>query len=82
MIKSIAKNLSKEKNLNLLCGHFEGIDQRVLETKKYQEFSIGDFILSGGETASFVFIDSIVRLIPGVLGAIVQQKMSPLKTTF
>ena len=66
--QKIAKKLSKEKKVNLLCGHFEGIDQRVLETRNIQEYSIGDFVLSGGETASFVVIDSIVRLLPGVLG--------------
>ena len=47
-----------------MCGHFEGIDQRLLETRNIQEYSIGDFILSGGETASFVFIDSVIRLLP------------------
>ena len=63
-----AKILSKEKNINIICGHFEGIDQRLLETRNIEEISIGDFILSGGETASLVLLDSILRLIPGVLG--------------
>ena len=62
------KLLSKLKKINILCGHFEGVDQRLLETRNIEEYSIGDFILSGGESASFVFIDSLVRLLPGVLG--------------
>jgi tRNA (guanine37-N1)-methyltransferase len=66
--QKIAREFSKKKKLNLLCGHFEGIDQRLLETRNIEEYSIGDFILSGGETASFVFIDSIIRLLPDVLG--------------
>ena len=57
-----------DKNINIICGHFEGVDQRLLETRNIEEISIGDFVLSGGEIASFVLIDSIVRLIPGVLG--------------
>ena len=66
--QNIAKEISKENKVNLICGHFEGIDQRVLDNRKIEEISIGDFILSGGETASYVFLDSILRLIPGVIG--------------
>ena len=66
--QKVAKEFSNRKSINLLCGHFEGIDQRLLETRNIQEYSIGDFILSGGETASFVLIDSVIRLLPGVLG--------------
>ena len=56
------------KNINIICGHFEGVDQRLLETRNIEEISVGDFILSGGEIGAFVLIDTIVRLIPGVLG--------------
>jgi tRNA (guanine37-N1)-methyltransferase len=63
----LAKKFANE-NLNLICGHFEGVDQRILETRNIEEISIGDFVLSGGEIPAFVIIDSIVRLLPGVLG--------------
>ena len=63
-----AQELSKEKSVSLICGHFEGIDERVLSTRNIEEVSIGDYILSGGETAALVVIDSILRLLPGVLG--------------
>ena len=66
--QKLAKELSKEKSINLICGHFEGVDERLLSTRNIEEISIGDFILSGGESAAFVIIDSILRLLPGVLG--------------
>ena len=66
--QDLAKDLSKKKKINIICGHFEGVDQRVLDNRKIEEISIGDFILSGGETATYVFLDAILRLIPGVIG--------------
>jgi tRNA (guanine37-N1)-methyltransferase len=66
--QKLAIELSKEKSISLICGHFEGVDERILNTRNIEELSIGDFILSGGETASIVVIDSILRLLPGVLG--------------
>ncbi|GGA91519.1 tRNA (guanine-N(1)-)-methyltransferase [Brucella endophytica] len=52
----------------ILCGRFEGVDERVIEGRHLEEISIGDYILSGGETAAFVLLDAIVRLLPGVMG--------------
>ncbi len=66
--QKLAKELSKEKTINLICGHFEGVDQRVIESRNIEEVSIGDFVLSGGESAAFVMLDAIIRLLPGVLG--------------
>ena len=63
-----AKKFSQEKIINIICGHFEGIDQRVIDSRKIEELSIGDYILSGGETAAIVVLDSILRLIPGIIG--------------
>jgi tRNA (guanine37-N1)-methyltransferase len=63
-----AQELSNEKSVSFICGHFEGVDERVLTTRNIEEISIGDYILSGGETATFVLIDSILRLLPEVLG--------------
>ena len=66
--QSIANQCSLYQNLILLCGHYKGVDQRVRDHLITREISIGDFVLSGGELAAAVFCDSIIRLIPGVLG--------------
>jgi len=66
--QKIAKSLSKENCVNFICGHFEGVDQRLLETRNIEEISIGDYVLSGGESAAIVIIDSILRLVPDILG--------------
>ena len=62
------KELSEEENLVVLCGHYEGIDQRILDYWDIEEVSIGDYILTGGEPAAIVMIDAVSRMIPGVLG--------------
>ena len=66
--QNFANSLSKQNGINLICGHFEGIDDRLLSTRNIEEISIGDYVLSGGETAAFVILDAVLRLIPGVLG--------------
>ena len=66
--QKLAQDLTKEKSISLICGHFEGVDERVLTTRNIEEISIGDYVLSGGETAALVVLDSILRLLPGVLG--------------
>ena len=66
--QKLAQDLSKEKSISLICGQFEGVDERVLTTRNIEEISIGDYILSGGETAAIIVLDSILRLLPGVLG--------------
>ncbi len=66
--QSHAKRLTKQKNLIIICGHYEGIDERVREHLVDEEFSIGDYVLTGGEIPAMVLVDAITRLIPGVLG--------------
>jgi len=63
----LANQISTQKNLCLLCGHYKGIDQRIRDKYITREISVGDFVLSGGELAAAVLSDSIIRLIPGVL---------------
>ena len=62
-----AKELSREKHLLFICGHYEGVDERVVENLVTDEVSIGDYVLTGGELPAMVIIDSLVRLLPGVL---------------
>ncbi|MBI4753755.1 tRNA (guanosine(37)-N1)-methyltransferase TrmD [Candidatus Desantisbacteria bacterium] len=64
----IARELSEEKTLSFICGHYEGIDERVKESIVDMELSIGDFVTTGGEIPCLVVIDALVRLIPGVVG--------------
>lgn len=62
------KELSGEENLTIICGRFEGIDQRVIDAFNIEEISIGDYVLTGGEQAAQIMLDAVVRLLPGVLG--------------
>ncbi len=62
------RNLSEGEGVTLICGRFEGVDQRLIKARQLEEVSIGDYILSGGEPAALVLLDAIVRLLPGVMG--------------
>lgn len=66
--QNIAKELSEEQSLTILCGHYEGIDERVVEEIVTDRISIGDFVLTGGELAAMVLIDAVSRIVPKVLG--------------
>lgn len=66
--QTIAQKLSKHSHLILICGHYEGIDQRVIDTFVDAEISIGDFVLTGGELPAMVLVDAVARLLPDVLG--------------
>ncbi len=68
--QEMAKSMAKEDNLIFLCGHYEGIDQRIIDMIVTDEVSIGDYVLTGGELPALVMIDSISRLIPGVLNKV------------
>ncbi|MGC0372171.1 MAG: hypothetical protein DGJ47_000877 [Rickettsiaceae bacterium] len=65
--QSMARALSGKKNIIILCGRFEGIDERIIEEYNVKQISIGDYVLSGGEIAALAILDSVVRLLPGVL---------------
>ncbi len=67
--QQIAMELSKYRHLILICGHYEGIDERVVEHLATDEISIGDYVLTGGELPALVVIDAVIRLLPGVLGS-------------
>lgn len=69
LTQSLAQELSQETELVILCGHYEGVDQRILDKYIDLEISVGDYVLTGGETAAMVLIDCVSRLIPGVLGS-------------
>lgn len=75
---ALVRSLAGEEELVILCGHYEGIDQRILDHWPIEEVSIGDYVLTGGETAAMVLIDSVSRLLPGVLskeGAAVEESV-------
>jgi tRNA (guanine37-N1)-methyltransferase len=66
--QELVRELAAEPVVTLLCGRFEGVDERVLEKHAVEEVSVGDYVLSGGEPAALVLIDAVVRLLPGVMG--------------
>ncbi len=66
--QALARELAAGPGIRLLCGRYEGVDQRVLEARAVEEVSVGDYVLSGGEMAALVLLDAVVRLLPGVMG--------------
>ena len=68
LTQAMVRDLAKEPGAVIVCGRFEGVDERVIEARGLQEVSIGDYVLSGGEIAAQVLLDAVVRLLPGVMG--------------
>ena len=68
LTQALIQELSAEESLTLLCGRYEGVDQRVLDAHAFEEISIGDYVLSGGEPAALILMDACIRLLPGVMG--------------
>ena len=68
LTQSLVKDLSQTPSITLLCGRYEGVDQRVLDAHDIEEVSIGDYVLSGGEPAALILMDACIRLLPGVMG--------------
>lgn len=66
--QKLAEELSQEESLTILCGRYEGVDQRFLDAYDVEEISIGDYVLSGGEPAAIILMDACIRLLPGVMG--------------
>jgi len=66
--QKLVRQMSRESHITLICSRFEGVDERLIEARNLTEISIGDYILSGGEMAALIVLDSIVRLLPGVMG--------------
>jgi len=67
--QAVVQDLAALRTVTLLCGRYEGVDERVLQARAVEEISLGDFVLSGGEPAAIALIDAVVRLLPGVVGA-------------
>jgi len=78
LTQSLVKELAATPALTLLCGRYEGVDQRVLDAHEFEEISIGDYVLSGGEPAALILMDACIRLLPGVMG----NEDTPLEESF
>lgn len=78
--QKIARELKDKGGVTLVCGRFEGVDERVIEARNLVEVSVGDYILSGGEGAALIILDSIVRLLPGVMGNSQSQEQESFET--
>lgn len=78
LTQNLVRDLSQENTLTLLCGRYEGVDQRLLDAHEFEEISIGDYVLSGGEPAAIILMDSCIRLLPGVMG----NDETPLEESF